>query len=263
MMQSYAQTNIQLFNQLQREGYSNAEISCIRNAYKTIMSLFAGCYRLSGKTFIAHLVGTASILSDLHAPIQVVAAGLMHAVYTYGDFGYGGTGINNAKRQYIRRAVGEEIEEYIAQYTSFSWNDQTIHTISDRFDELKQIERDVLLIRLANELEEHLDFGILYCGNLKYQQYITHNGYLMVDMAHKLGFPTLAIALDKLLKETAVAQIPVKLDDLLDRSSAFFIVPKSYKKRVSVVLHYLLSAIGIRIRSLTKNLFVKMKIKIT
>ncbi len=260
-MQSYAQTNIQLFNQLHCEGYSNAEISCIQEAYTLVMSLFAGCFRLSGKTFIAHLVGTASILTALHVPIKMVAAGLMHAVYAYGDFGYGEKGITNSKRQYIRRIVGEEIEEYVARYTACKWDDQTIHIISDRFDALDAIDRDILLIRLANELEEHLDFGILYCGNDKYQQYIAHNGYLIIEMAQKLGFPPLASELDKVLKETATAQIPLELGNQSNQNSSFFIPPKSYQKRLSVVLNHFLSAIGMRMISLKKRLVHQVKNK--
>lgn len=77
-MHQYAQTNLQLFNQLRLNGYSNTELACIFNAYKLVVSLYTACFRPSGKTFIAHLVGTATILSFLRAPASVVAAGLLH-----------------------------------------------------------------------------------------------------------------------------------------------------------------------------------------
>ncbi|NJL09589.1 MAG: hypothetical protein HC908_03480 [Calothrix sp. SM1_7_51] len=67
-MHCFAQTNIQLFNQLHREGYSSTDLSLIANAYSLAMELFTGTFRPSKKTFIAHLVGTASILASLHAP---------------------------------------------------------------------------------------------------------------------------------------------------------------------------------------------------
>jgi hypothetical protein len=38
----YAQTNIQLFNQLHREGYSKAELNLIRNAYELARQLSTG-----------------------------------------------------------------------------------------------------------------------------------------------------------------------------------------------------------------------------
>ncbi len=79
-MNYYAQTNIQLFGQMLREGYSNADLGCVRNAYELVMWLFTGIYRPSGKAFVEHLVGTAGILSSLHAPVEVVAAGLLPSV---------------------------------------------------------------------------------------------------------------------------------------------------------------------------------------
>lgn len=241
-MPFYAQTNIQLFNQLRRDDYSNTEISCILNAYKLAMCLFTGCFRPSGKTFIAHLVGTASILSSLHLPAKVVAAGLIHAAYASRDFGNGEKGISDAKREQIRRAVGKEVEEYVARYKALKWNEKTLPAIRDRLDALAPIDRDVVLIRLANELEEHLDLGLLYCGDGKHQQYTNHGGHLMVEMAEKLGFPTLAIELARVFKETASAEIPMELRNQSDRESSFLLVPKSYQRRLSVVLrHWLIN----------------------
>ncbi len=88
-MHSYAQTNIQLFNQLRQDGYSDADLILVRNAYELAMVLFTGRFQPSGKSFIAHVVGTASILAWLRLPAPVVAAGLLHNVYENGDFGDG------------------------------------------------------------------------------------------------------------------------------------------------------------------------------
>ena len=237
-MHSYAQTNIQLFNQLRHDGYSNTEINCILNAYKLAMCLFTGCFRPSGKTFIAHLVGTASILSFIHLPAEVVAAGLIHAAYASCDFGNGEKGISDAKREQIRRAVGEQVEEYVVRYKALKWNEHTIPAIRDRLDTLKPIDRDVLLIRLANELEEHLDLGLLYCGDGKYQKYINHSGDIIVDIAEKLGFPTLSVELARVFRETASNKIPLELRNSSAQNSSFLLAPKSYQKRLSVVLHH-------------------------
>ena len=98
-MHSYAQTNIQLFNQLRHGGYSNTELSLVRDAYELAMDLFTGRYQPSGKPFVAHVVGTASILASLRLSAQVVAAGLLHNVYEQGDFGNGRNGFSKAKRE--------------------------------------------------------------------------------------------------------------------------------------------------------------------
>ena len=60
----YAQTNIQLFNQLRRDGYSKTDLDLVRDAYELAMVLFSGRFQPSGKSFIAHVVGTASILAS-------------------------------------------------------------------------------------------------------------------------------------------------------------------------------------------------------
>jgi len=107
-------------------------------------------------------VGTASVLVSLRARNPVVIPGLLHAVYTHGEFGHGWTGMSDAKRATIRQEVGEEIEDLIARYTRLTWMPNTIPGIRARLDAMSPLERDVLLVRLANELEDHLDLGILY-----------------------------------------------------------------------------------------------------
>ncbi|NEQ88200.1 MAG: HD domain-containing protein [Moorea sp. SIO2I5] len=149
----YAQTNIQLFNQLYSDGYSGTELSCVFNAYQLAATLYTGCFRASGKPFIAHLVGTASILSSLHTPVEVVAAGLLHAAYLSGDFGDNKKGITEVKRQNLISVVGGKVEGYITRYTALKWNSDTIPVIYNRLDSLDPLDHKALLIRLANELE--------------------------------------------------------------------------------------------------------------
>jgi (p)ppGpp synthase/HD superfamily hydrolase len=62
-MHAYAQTNVQLFTQLRSEGYPETERELARDAYEFSIRLFTGLYLPSGKAFIDHLVGTASILA--------------------------------------------------------------------------------------------------------------------------------------------------------------------------------------------------------
>ena len=64
--------------------------------------LFAGLFLPSGKTFIDHLVGAAGILLPyLHMPVELVAAGLIHAAYLHGDFGGATKGISEIKRKQL------------------------------------------------------------------------------------------------------------------------------------------------------------------
>jgi (p)ppGpp synthase/HD superfamily hydrolase len=129
-MHAYAQTNLQLFDQLSRDGYSQAELGCILKAYDLAACLLTARFQHSGKPTISHFVGTASILSSLHVSAKVVVAGLLHNVYEIGDFGDGCKGISGPKRAQVRRAVGSEVEEYAARYTTMRWNKRTIPTFA-------------------------------------------------------------------------------------------------------------------------------------
>ena len=231
-MHTFAQTNIQLVNQLYRDSYTVAELRPILSCYELAMRLFTGRFRASGKTFIAHLIGTASILGSLRTPSSLVAAGLLHAAYATGDFGDGVQGISNAKREQVRAVAGEEVEEYLARYDALPWSDKHIAGHHNQIDVLSRIDRDVLLMRLANELEEYLDLGMLYFGEERRRRtnYLNDNGQLMIQMAEKLGFPSLGAGLAQAFKETAEAEFEPALRGPNERNGSFLLAPQSYQR---------------------------------
>ena len=230
----YAQTNIQLYNQLERNGYSGWELSCVRNAYELAMHLSTCLYRPSGKTNIAHFVGTASILSSLRAPVEVVAAGLLHSIYFHGDFGSIRKGMLSSRRKQIRDAVGHDVEEYIARYTALQWNPQTIPEIRNKLHELDTIDRYVVLMHLADWLEDHLDRGILYCPNAEGRlKYTKLRNDIVIQMAEELGFPSLAAELKRIFDETVLSEIPVEIRSPIGYEHLFLIAPNSYRRSVS------------------------------
>ena len=209
MAEHYAQTNLQLYTQLRRAGYTTDQLALVRAGYDLAMELFSASFRGSGKPLLAHLVGTASILASMQQSPEVVTAGLLHAAYALGDFGDGRFGVTDTKRARVRQAVGKVVEDLVARYTAFDWNRNTIPSIRQRVGTLSQIERDVLVIRLANELEDHLDHGVLYCGNgEKRREYIRSPLNQSVDMARMLGMPELAAELDRAFTETVEADLP-------------------------------------------------------
>ena len=77
---------------------------------------------------------------------------------------------------------------------------------------MTSVQRDVLLVRLANELEDHLDLGILYTGDAeRRRQYMRTHLSLCVEMAAWLGAPELAEALTATFEEVAAAEMPAGL----------------------------------------------------
>jgi (p)ppGpp synthase/HD superfamily hydrolase len=234
MTQAYAQTNLQLYTQLRECGYSPDQLATVRAGYDLVMRLCTAAFRGSGKPLIAHLVGTASILASIEQPVTIVTAGLLHAAYALGDFGDGRLGMTEGKRQRVREAVGHEIEDFVSRYTAFDWNRNTIPGILQRVTALSPIERDVLVIRLANELEDHLDYGVLYCGNGEERRdYIRSPLNQSVDMARKLGLDTLASALDRAFRETLAAELPASLRNL-GHDYTFMQPPASHSPRLKV-----------------------------
>ncbi|NJP10990.1 MAG: hypothetical protein HC866_17180 [Leptolyngbyaceae cyanobacterium RU_5_1] len=241
-MHSYAQTNIQLLNQLRQNGYSTSELLCIANAYGLAMQLFTGRFRPSGKPFTAHLVGTASILGHLHASSELIAAGLLHAAYSHGDFGgIGKRGISVVKREQVKRVIDEKIEEYIARYTALLWTADTIPAIHNHLYKLDDIDRNVVLMRLANELEERLDLGILYCGDFKQQQYSDRDGHLMIEIAQQLGFPVLATELEQAFSDTASAKLSAELSNPTGLGYSTLVTPNSCQRKPLVFFYHTLT----------------------
>jgi (p)ppGpp synthase/HD superfamily hydrolase len=243
-MRSCAQTNIQLLNQMRGQGYSTAEILPTVTSYETAMRLFTGLFRGSGKTFIAHLVGTSSILVELHASSNVVAAGLLHAAYWSGDFADGKKGITNSRREWVRSRVGSQIEEYINRYAQLKWGEESAQVVWREIDNLQPIDRDVLLIRLANELEEFIDFGLLYSGDEKRSYSAKGNpmAKLTVQIADKLGYPVLAAEIEKAYTETVRTEIPRALRGGNGRDASFLIAPQSYERVMNAVAKRVIAA---------------------
>lgn len=230
-MKSYAQTIVQLLTQLYDSGYSKADLERMTVAYQLAVELFTGLYRPSGKTFISHVVGTASILCDLHARSEVIAAGLLHAAYEHGDFGSPMKGISSVKRAKLREKLGAEVEDYIARYTALLWTKTTIPEIYEKFRLFGPIERDVLLIRLANELEDLSDLGVLYChsaaGKCRHYGRIASS---MIHMAREIGFPRLAEELNEAVVNTIAEKAFEELKS--NYKGVRLVVPGSYTRRV-------------------------------
>lgn len=209
-MYLYAQTNLQLYNQVRQANYPESDFMQLAKAYELAMELFTGRYRANGKPFLAHLVGTASILVAQSAPMQVAIAGLLHAAYAQGDFGHSQFGITTAKRKYVKRFVSREVENLITQYTLLPWKATTLVDLRQRLTSLSEIENQVILMRLANELEDYLDLGMLYCQKDN-QVRKGIDPQLMIELAQAFGYINLANHLEEVYEQTAVSQVPLSL----------------------------------------------------
>ena len=241
----YAQTNVQLFHQLKSEGYVDDDFLCIFRTYEFAVHMFTGRFQPSGNTFLCHVIRVASILASLHLPAEVVAAGLIHSVYRNGDFASGG-GLSETKRRQVRAVVGEEVEEYVYKFRRMRWQ-ASITAIRDRLESLCPVDRHLVLMRLANELEHHLDFEILYYSDVP-RQLLIQQGHVMTEIAEKLGFPKLAAHLAEVSRRAVSAEIPREIRSAAESKRSFavvrtripqesaVIVPRSWGRSLGVVL---------------------------
>lgn len=144
-----AQTNLQLYAQLEP-----SQVPAVAAAYALAVQLFTGQFRASGKPFLAHLVGTASLLAGQSRPLEEITTGLLHAAYDSGDFG---ANVKN-RREEVRSVIGELAESYLHAYANLPW-DPDRYPSSD-----SPVELAVLRIRLTNELEDALDDSMAWMG---------------------------------------------------------------------------------------------------
>jgi hypothetical protein len=228
---------------MRREGYRPEELIYIQNSYEFSATLFSGFYRANGKTFLAHLVGTASILAALKLPVAVVAAGLLHAAYLQGDFGWRKPGVaytrNQGVREQVRAIAGEAAERYIFRYTRLSLDYRTdknkVIPTGDQIEALTDLERQALMILIANELEEYLDLGMLYCRKLSdIQLPPTSPAAALAQLSRDLGFPVLG---DRLLAEIEKSSIaPIEVELKRRKRASYQVHTASYRKKYSAQL---------------------------
>lgn len=226
----YAQTNIQLLNQLNAAGYSEKDLVAVKDAYRLAVSLFSAKYRPSGKSLLAHLVGTASILASLRTPAETVIVGLLHAAYLLGDFGFGS---RSGRRNWLRQRVGPEIESHLNRYREFRWTESSIQDLSSRVSELDSLGRQIVLVRLANALEDYQDVALAYCRKAEAAPLLKRSIPVMVNLAEALGYPDLAVELRRAAEATAAARVPASIRD--DRQRTYVVVPLSYRRKLTAV----------------------------
>ncbi|MCM3904237.1 MAG: hypothetical protein ND866_21245, partial [Pyrinomonadaceae bacterium] len=142
-----------------------------------------------------------------------------------------------------------DVERLVDQYTTSSWDAQTISAFLKSLPQPGSVAREVLLIRLANELEDHLDYAALYSGAAEYRQEVIKS-YLFqcVDIADKLGLPALASGLSQAFEETLSTDLPLaflsgninlthnKTVHLICWKSSFLFPPETHALRLKVRL---------------------------
>jgi len=154
--------------------YSEADISRMNAAYEIAVPMFSGRFRGSGKPFIAHLVGTASILASRKVEVEMLLAGLLHAAYTVGDLGFHpGRRQSQKQRAYIRQCVGRDVENLISLYDANPWSAEKIASDARDWKTMDLGQRNSVLMRLANTYEDFMDGAMAHGVSDKNSMYVS------------------------------------------------------------------------------------------
>jgi hypothetical protein len=252
----FAQTNIQLYNQLREKGLPLEDLIAVHRAYELLTELYSGRFQADGKPFVAHGVGIASVLAELDQPNEFLSVGLLHNIYGNGDFGDGRLGcVNASRRRLVREAVGTHIEQLLARFPDERIERQTISEIRQTLPDRGQDERRLIIVDLADYLEKCLDLGVLYYGKNDWMLgAIDRSGADMVWLASELGEPKLAEMLSSAFATVAAQrdEVPLELRPYdLPRYSRL-IVPRSCAPRLKPRLRVRMAAVRRRLRIRTR-----------
>jgi len=249
-----AQTHLQLFQQMRSRGYSRDELARVAKAYLVATRLFANRFRPCGRPFVAHLVGSSAVLVWLRAPIQMVVAELLHAAYQEGDFPNSLEGMTPRKRKDLTAEIGAEAEALVAAYTVGSRSLTGLLASHARFNQMSQQERDILLMQLANELDDYRDFAGNHAANADERiSVIRQCGQHQVEMAEWLGRPQLAQALRETYADAVAAVDPPPVISRF--ANGYAVLPASCRTRENILARRL----GVKIRNrLRRHLGIRL-----
>jgi hypothetical protein len=242
-----AHTNVAWYGQLVDRGWSDADLGRARAAYDLAAVLFSGRLRPDGNTFIAHVLGVASTAAAYGAAPDVVLAGLLHAAYTVGEFGDVWRVVHDGQRRTVRDAIGDRAETLVHEFATLQWAPDTVAALRARTDELDPTERDVVFLRLVNEVEQRLD------ASERYRQ--PRLGYPTMDdmiaLAEEMDLPEVAEDLRALAKQEAAATIPAAFVRTFEDPTR--VAPRSHRPRFLLACARLVCGAGRRLGRLARR----------
>lgn len=182
----------QFASQLSGSTFDSNAITLIRAAYDEASILFAGSVRGTGRSFVDHLIGTASGTLLGGGDEVDVAAALLHAAYELGDFGGWSTGSSRPHRDHIRSRHGSEVEAIVYRYHEMGWGSRVAQSVLDGIDNLSPLDRRVVLIRVANALDDVMDGGLVISNKLSLAEYSRETLDVVCAIAERVADPVLA-----------------------------------------------------------------------
>lgn len=154
-----AQTNLELYLQAIEHGYTSTQRRSISSAYQFALMQVYPMARGSGKPFISHLVGTASLVLASECPDEWVIGALLHALYQR-RVPFAGGVPPDERPSVVASRFGSLVADIVLRYTEFEDTD-----LSHCGPDDPTIQNDILTLRLADELEDITGYALALHGN--------------------------------------------------------------------------------------------------
>jgi len=229
---SYASNYPQLMNQAIDKGYSEQDLRLLKTAFDFALRFSDGVYRAQGIPLIDHLTRTASIVMTCSQPIAVVITGLLHAVYVIHKFDHSVRSRNiTPRKKYLDELLGKPISEMILQYEELDWyKESVLKGYITGIEQLDEKTKALIIVRLANELDDHLDMAMSYSSNARKAFRSNAYGSECVLLAQKLGLNDVSIQLANILERQEGEPVPDFLKT--EAPQGYELTEKVWKKSV-------------------------------
>ena len=226
----YAINYPQLMSQAIGAGYGLDDLRSLKNTHDLAVRLVDGFYRGQGVPFINHLVRTSSIVMVEKGSRATVRAALLHSAYSFGQFADGKQGgRSRAHQKEMVSAAGEKTERLVHLYNSTDFRKPAVlKQHLDKAADYSEDMKNVLLICLANTLEDYLDLGMSFRGNYPYRERIEQDGKLILELAQRTGSSQLASELNEIFRATLASELP---EAVQTGSRDAFELPRHYDLR--------------------------------
>ena len=232
-MNRHASSYPQFAAQLSGSSFASHEITLIRTAYDEASVLFAGAVRGSGRSFVDHVIGTASGTLLGGGDATAVAASLLHAAYEMGDFGGWRAASSRRNRTKISSRFGPEVEDIVYRYHEMGWGPEVAQRVLDEIDNLSCRDRRVVLIRVANALDDVLDGALVISNKESLGEYSRETLDVVGAIAQRIAEPDLVECLDKVFK---LRPPEIRQELILGRVSSRVLLPRSARTNLTTLL---------------------------
>ena len=235
-MRDFAVTYPQLVRQAIAAGLEDQDLRELRDVFETAQRSFDGLYRAGGQPFICHMVRTASILLAEGQPLPLVEAALVHATYDAHRYEHSTRAWPGRRlRRRVRREVGSDVEGIVWAFHEVPW--ERIGAPDLQLRELPHapaIVRSALALRVANDLENHMDLALIYRTGRRFKERIESDGSAIVQVARDLGMATLADELSIVFRESVEESLPATVR--WDRSRGYELPVRTTSRTSNVAL---------------------------